>query len=149
MKPHTLFTPTALLALSCAVAAAQPTDNPAKTQYGDGNYPVWTDTINWANVIDVTSGPGGNDGKAIPGQRHNNVEVLSWLDAANNELGFRVEKKVGEGDGRIIALRPRASLNGVAAYPTLALASASGQDGAPAGVTANQGVSNVESFTAP
>ena len=105
---------------------------------------------------------------------------LSWLDSANNELGFRVEKKVGEGDWRIIAWRPRASLNGVAAYPTLALASASGQynvgsvvhtqwvdffatdsmdvdyrvvainqDGAPAGVTASQGVSNVESFTAP
>ena len=68
----------------------------------------------------------------------------------------------------------------MAAYPTLALASASGQynvgsvvhtqwvdffatdsmdvdyrvvainqDGAPAGVTASQGVSNVESFTAP
>lgn len=34
---------------------AQPTDNPVKTHYGNGEYPVWTDNIKWDNVIDMSS----------------------------------------------------------------------------------------------
>jgi len=63
---------------------------------------------------------------AVPHPSGSGVE-LSWIDTANNELGFRVERKVGAGDWQIIAWRPRASINGVAAYPTTTIASASGQ----------------------
>ncbi len=34
---------------------AQPTDNPVKTHYGNGGYPVWTNQINWAHVIDMST----------------------------------------------------------------------------------------------
>ncbi|MCC5838939.1 MAG: hypothetical protein JJT96_02355 [Opitutales bacterium] len=34
--------------------AAQPTSNPVATQYAN-DYPVWTDSINWENVIDMSA----------------------------------------------------------------------------------------------
>lgn len=52
---------------------------------------------------------------------------LSWVDNATNELGFRVERRVNGGDWNIISYRPRASENGVAAYPDATIASAVGQ----------------------
>jgi hypothetical protein len=39
----------------------QPTDNPVKTHYGNGNYPVWTNQINWTRVIDMSTYTNGDN----------------------------------------------------------------------------------------
>lgn len=41
---------------------AQPTNNPVRNFYGNGDYPIWTDQIKWHNVIDMSNySNGGND----------------------------------------------------------------------------------------
>jgi hypothetical protein len=35
--------------------ASTPIDNPVKTYYGNGSYPVWTDSIQWGNVVDMST----------------------------------------------------------------------------------------------
>jgi len=53
--------------------------------------------------------------------------ALSWTDQSGNELGFRVERRIDDGDWEIIAYRPRSSANGVVAYPDLEIGSTVGQ----------------------
>jgi hypothetical protein len=94
MKTHTLYSCIAVLSLSWGIAMGQPTDNPAKTQYGDGNYPVWTDGINWANVIDVINDPGlttnavPNDPSAGAQNYAAFNEAVEALDAAGGGVMF-------------------------------------------------------------
>ncbi|MCC5804732.1 MAG: fibronectin type III domain-containing protein [Opitutales bacterium] len=48
-----------ILALA-AIAHAQPTNNPVAAQYVN-NYPVWTDAIQWENVIDMSTYANGEN----------------------------------------------------------------------------------------
>lgn len=53
----------ALLLISCISLLGQPPgDNPLKSFYGKGHYPIWTDSIQWNNVINMaTYEKGAND----------------------------------------------------------------------------------------
>jgi len=48
------------LAPTLALGSA-PLDNPVATHYGPGNYPLWTDSIAWDNVIDMSTYANGAD----------------------------------------------------------------------------------------
>ncbi|MCD8481501.1 MAG: hypothetical protein LR015_01785 [Verrucomicrobia bacterium] len=56
-----------LLSVTCALAAVSfvtaqvPTDNPAASFYGPGEYPIWTDQLRWDNVIDMSTYTNGDN----------------------------------------------------------------------------------------
>lgn len=53
MKNFKMFLLIGILSACAGSLYAQPTDNPVAAQYPDG-YPLWTDAIQWDNVVDAT-----------------------------------------------------------------------------------------------
>ncbi len=50
-----------LLSFAGLLIASPPTSNPVRAYYGNGYYPIWTDSVQWSNVIDMSEYNDGAD----------------------------------------------------------------------------------------